>query len=318
MLRLVARQPTRALHTRSMSIVSSLFGGQKSSDASSSSATTAAAAAAAAATTVSATNGDGSVSYIAALAAKTGPRRGPRLPIKTPTPHFNAQLTPNYTLPRAIKHREKLRKIFDRANLKPEFLPRWYLKAKQDAEKAAIAKATADAQKSAQPAPTAPAHQTHARTRIALRALLKNGPQSSHTLFAAIGGNFRSRTEFGATMRALVRQRWVRVDEGVPATKVAKTLAKATAAAAVSGGAAVQAAPRAAVGTASKKTYLFAVRNIQQACKILGEMPPPPGASKLKKEANIAQLKLKRAEWAVKAKAAKAVEAQAAAPAPQL
>jgi hypothetical protein len=197
------------------------------------------------------------VSYIAALAAKIGPHRhATRQPIKKPTQHFDPELINNYTLPRAVSRRVKLTKNFDRFNLKPEFLPRWYLKAKQEKEEAAIAKAAASAQKAAQPKAEAPAHQKDSRHRLVLLELLKNGPKSSDALFATLGASFRSRLAFSVAMRALVRQRWARVDG------------------------------RSVAGEEGKKArteYFFSVRNAVQTCKMLGEPAPAPSKKQLKK-----------------------------------
>jgi hypothetical protein len=135
-------------------------------------------------------------------------------PKKKATRHFNPKLATNYTYPKAITIRERNTRRFDELNLKPEFLPAWYLdlKAKQaaavqSANIRAEEKRTRDAL-FATPRPTPPSHKI-------LRHLLEHGPATSTRLFEALQTNFSSRTNFGHCLTGLTRREQVRVVEKV-------------------------------------------------------------------------------------------------------
>jgi hypothetical protein len=192
---------------------------------------------------------------------------------KKATRHIDPRRIPNHTLPRAKSKRAKGIANFDRFNLKPEFVPRWYLAAKQKMAEAAAAKAAA-----APKAKVVPAHQTASPTRLTLRAMLADGnstrAKTGAQLFAEVGANFASRAAFGLAMRSLVRQRLVRVDPVFPAAAAASAAAPATSAAV--------GAPTAPKASKRRAEFMFAVRDVRFAMDFLGQ-PRPEKKQKQKK-----------------------------------
>lgn len=190
---------------------------------------------------------------------------------KKPTRHIDPRRIPNHTLPRAKSKRAKGIANFDKFNLKPEFVPQWYLAAKQKAAEEAAAKAAA-----APKAKVVPAHQIASPTRLVLRAMLADGngtrAKTSAQLFAELGANFASRTAFGLAMRALVRQRLVRVDPVFPAAAAATTATTA----------AVPGAPTAPKPSKRRAEFMFSVRDVRFAMDFLGQ-PRPEKKQKQKK-----------------------------------
>ena len=191
---------------------------------------------------------------------------------KKATRHIDPRRIPNHTLPRAKSKRAKGIANFDRFNLKPEFVPQWYLAAKQKMAEAAAAKAAA-----APKVAVVPAHQTASPTRLTLRAMLADGSgtrsKTGAQLFAEVGAHFASRAAFGLAMRALVRQRLVRVDPVFPAAAAA---AAAPAASASVGG------PTAPKASKRRAEFMFAVRDVRFAMDFLGQ-PRPEKKQKQKK-----------------------------------
>lgn len=235
--------------------------------------------------TATATNGasSSSNSYLAALVAKSIPSVEASKPLKKPTPVEKEDKRVSITM------RERAKRRFDRLNLKPEFLPRWYLAQKEKE------RLDAEAAKTATKVPReTPAHKTNAKSHIVMKQLLQTGPITGGALFEQLKEHFVSRTAFNKVVRAMARH-------GVAQFKINKAtvpnpqLTKEALAAAVANNVALAAAAAsnttvsssslssAAAAAAPRRRrieFLFQVRNLKQAQKYLGlEQKPASPAS---------------------------------------
>jgi hypothetical protein len=209
------------------------------------------------ATAAASNNVSSSSSYLAALASSSIPSMNPAKPLKKPTPIVKEDKRISITL------RERAKRRFDRLNLKPEFLPRWYLALKEKERQAAEVAKTAPPKAPRE----APAHQVNAKSRVILKHVLQSGPVTAGALYLQMKEQFVSRSVFDNVVRALCRQ-------GMTHFKVNKaTLAEARQPAAAD-----STSPDAAA-SGRRLEFLLHVRNANLARKFLGIESSAPVAA---------------------------------------